>query len=46
MKKLLYIIVIAITTSTVITSCTEEEVRPTGGSTAIGTSIDPFKSTR
>lgn len=43
MKKILYIIIVMIATSTVITSCTEDEVAPLENSSAIGTSTDPFK---
>ena len=44
MKKILYILAFAITTSVIISSCTEEDVKPTDPSCTIigGGSTDPF----
>ena len=42
MKKLVYIILISITTSMCLTACTEEEINPTNSVVTSGKESDPF----
>jgi len=42
MRKLFYILIFAVTSSMVITSCTEEEVTPSTGENGSTTSPDPL----